>query len=42
MAEAKELFADQPYKVEIIERVESAAGDKIEAREVSGDRVQSA
>src|SRR6056297_209181 len=24
MAEAKELFADQPYKVEIIERVESA------------------
>jgi threonyl-tRNA synthetase len=25
MADAKELFADQPYKVEIIERVESAA-----------------
>jgi threonyl-tRNA synthetase len=27
MAEAKALFADQPYKIEIIERVESAQGD---------------
>ncbi len=27
MDDAKELFADQPYKVEIIERVEKAAGD---------------
>ena len=27
MADAKELFADQPYKVEIIERVESAGAD---------------
>ncbi len=37
MAEAKELFADQPYKIEIIERVESAAGDQLDAGEVSGD-----
>ncbi len=42
MAEAKELFADQPYKVEIIERVESAAGDQLDAGEVSGDGVISA
>ena len=27
MAEAKALFADQPYKIEIIERVESLQGD---------------
>jgi threonyl-tRNA synthetase len=37
MAEAKELFADQPYKVEIIERVESAGADELDAGEVSGD-----
>ncbi len=37
MAEAKELFADQPYKVEIIERVESAGADDLDAGEVSGD-----
>lgn len=42
MAEAKELFADQPYKVEIIERVESAAGDQLDAGEVSSDGVISA
>jgi threonyl-tRNA synthetase len=32
--EAKELFADQPYKIEIIERVESAEGDSDDAGEV--------
>jgi threonyl-tRNA synthetase len=37
MAEAKELFADQPYKIEIIERVESAGADDLDAGEVSGD-----
>src|SRR6056297_2456795 len=37
MAEAKELFADQPYKVEIIERVETAGADELDAGEVSGD-----
>jgi threonyl-tRNA synthetase len=37
MAEAKELFADQPYKVEIIERVESAGADELDAGEVAGD-----
>ena len=42
MSEAKELFADQPYKVEIIERVESAAGDQLDAGEVSADGVISA
>ncbi len=42
MAEAKELFADQPYKIEIIERVESAAGDQLDAGEVSADGVISA
>jgi len=42
MAEAKEIFADQPYKVEIIERVESAAGDDLDAGEVSADGVISA
>ena len=42
MAEAKELFADQPYKVEIIERVESAAGDNLDAGEIAGDGVISA
>ncbi len=34
MAEAKELFADQPYKIEIIERVESADADAEDAGEV--------
>ena len=34
MAEAKQLFADQPYKVEIIERVESAEADDDDAAEV--------
>ena len=42
MADAKQLFADQPYKVEIIERVESAAADDLDAGEVSGDGVISA
>jgi len=42
MAEAKEVFADQPYKVEIIERVESAEADSEDAGEVSGDGVISA
>ncbi len=42
MAEAKELFADQPYKVEIIERVESASADSSDAGEVAGDGVISA
>ena len=37
MAGAKELFADQPYKVEIIERVESAGADELDAGEVAGD-----
>jgi threonyl-tRNA synthetase len=34
LEEAKDLFADQPYKVEIIERVETAAGDNEDAAEV--------
>ena len=47
MAEAKELFADQPYKVEIIERVESiqqkgGAADSEDAGEISGDGLISA
>jgi threonyl-tRNA synthetase len=42
MREAKELFADQPYKIEIIERVESAGGDELDAGEVSGDGAISA
>ena len=37
MDEAKQLFADQPYKVEIIERVEAAGADDLDAGEVSGD-----
>ena len=37
-AEALELFADQPYKCEIIHRVTSAVGDALDAGEVgSGD-----
>jgi threonyl-tRNA synthetase len=39
MSEAKELFADQPYKVEIIERVESAGADALDAGEVQGDTI---
>ena len=36
--EALELFADQPYKCEIIQRVTSADGDALDAGEVgSGD-----
>ncbi|HUS42118.1 MAG TPA: threonine--tRNA ligase, partial [Ilumatobacteraceae bacterium] len=42
MAEAKELFADQPYKVEIIERVESAESDNEDAAEVGEGGVISA
>ncbi|MEO1056998.1 MAG: threonine--tRNA ligase [Actinomycetota bacterium] len=34
--EAKTAFADQPYKVEIIERVEEAGGDELDAGEVAG------
>ncbi len=34
MSEAKQLFADQPYKVEIIERVEAADADNDDAGEV--------
>ena len=37
-AEALELFSDQPYKCEIIDRVTSAGGDALDAGEVgSGD-----
>ncbi len=42
MAEAKELFADQPYKVEIIERVEAAEADNDDAAEVGEGGVISA
>ncbi len=42
MSDAKELFADQPYKVEIIERVETASGDVLDAGEVAGDGMISA
>jgi threonyl-tRNA synthetase len=42
MAEAKELFADQPYKVEIIERVESAQADSEDAAEVGEGGIISA
>ena len=47
MNEAKEIFADQPYKVEIIERVESAqqegkGADSEDAGEVAGNGVISA
>jgi threonyl-tRNA synthetase len=42
MSAAKELFADQPYKVEIIERVEAADADAEDAGEVGGDGVISA
>ncbi len=41
MAEAKQLFADQSYKVEIIEKVESAAGgvEDEDSAEVAADGV---
>ena len=42
MADAKELFADQPYKVEIIERVEAAEADNDDAAEVGEGGVISA
>ncbi|HUS43458.1 MAG TPA: threonine--tRNA ligase [Ilumatobacteraceae bacterium] len=42
MAEAKELFADQPYKVEIIERVEAAEADNEDSAEVGEGGVISA
>ena len=42
MFEAKAIFADQPYKIEIIQRVESAAGDDLDAGEVSSDGTISA
>ncbi len=41
-AEALELFADQPYKCEIIERVQAAAAgsaDELDAGEIAGDTV---
>jgi threonyl-tRNA synthetase len=38
-AEALALFADQPYKCEIIERAAAAAGDEHDAGEASGDVV---
>ncbi len=41
-AEAKALFADQPYKVEIIERVESAEADAEDVAEVGPEGVISA
>ena len=40
--EALELFADQPYKREIIERVQAAAGraaDELDSGEIAGDTV---
>ncbi len=42
MAEAKELFADQPYKVEIIERVEAAEADNEDSAEVGEGGIISA
>jgi threonyl-tRNA synthetase len=42
MDEAKVLFADQPYKVEIIERVEAAEADNDDAAEVGEGGVISA
>ena len=37
--EAKQIFADQPYKVEIIERVTSAQADADDSLEIAGDFV---
>ena len=37
--EAKEIFADQPYKVEIIERVTGAEADAEDAGEIAGEVV---
>ena len=42
MAEAKQLFADQPYKVEIIERVELAEADSEDAAEIGDGGIISA
>ena len=42
MDAAKELFADQPYKVEIIERVESAEADNEDSAEVGEGGIISA
>jgi threonyl-tRNA synthetase len=42
MDEAKQLFADQPYKVEIIERVEAAEADSEDAAEIGDSDVISA
>ena len=40
--EALELFADQPYKCEIINRVRNASGDSLDVAEVGGGEVISA
>jgi threonyl-tRNA synthetase len=42
MDEAKQLFADQPYKVEIIERVEAAEADSEDSAEIGEGGVISA
>ncbi len=42
MEDAKRLFADQPYKVEIIERVEAAEADSDDAAEIGDGGVISA
>ena len=42
MDEAKSLFADQPYKVEIIERVEAAEADSEDTGEIGNSGVISA
>jgi threonyl-tRNA synthetase len=42
LSDAKALFADQPYKVEIIERVESADADNEDAAEVGDGSMISA
>jgi threonyl-tRNA synthetase len=42
MADAKALFADQPYKIEIIERVESAEADNEDSAEVGEGGIISA
>jgi threonyl-tRNA synthetase len=42
MADAKVLFADQPYKVEIIERVEAAEADSDDSAEIGDGGVISA
>ncbi len=42
MGDAKQLFADQPYKIEIIERVEAAEADSEDAAEIADGGVISA